>query len=285
MWGRPVSGKTSTRPNHSVREVDSGNVEGAEIRVVDISHSFVNDQSGERTVALEHIDLTIARGEFIAVVGPSGCGKSTLLKLIAGLMSPTEGAIYCDERPVRGPGPDRGVVFQDLGLLPWRTVRRNIAHGLEIQRIDRKTRDETVARFVDLMGLSGFEDSYPHQLSGGMRQRVAVARTWASSPKVVLMDEPFAAVDAQTRITLQEELLRISVSSNATLFLITHNVDEAVFLGDRVIVMSKRPGRIKLSIDVPVSRANRSLDQLAHGEMARTAEQVLEAVREEVRTP
>jgi NitT/TauT family transport system ATP-binding protein len=200
-------------------------------------------------------------------------------------MSPTEGAIYCDDRLVRGPGPDRGVVFQDLGLLPWRTVRRNIAHGLEIQRVDRKTRDDTVARFVSLMGLSGFEDTYPHQLSGGMRQRVAVARTWAASPKVVLMDEPFAAVDAQTRITLQEELLRISMSSKATLFLITHNVDEAVFLGDRVIVMSKRPGRIKLTLDVPVPRADRSLDQLSHGEMARTTEQVLEAVREEVRVP
>lgn len=201
------------------------------------------------------IDLSIRPGEFVTLVGPSGCGKTTLLKAIAGFITPSEGSIVCDGKPVRGPGRDRGVVFQELAILPWRTVRRNIAHGLEIARVPKPERDATVARLVGLMGLGGFEDRYPHELSGGMRQRVAVARTWAADPEVILMDEPFAAVDAMTRLTLQEELGRLCAATRKTVFFITHSVEEAVFLADRVLVMTKRPGTIKAELEVPRSAA------------------------------
>ena len=150
--------------------------------------------------ATGQIDLSIRQGEFVTLVGPSGCGKTTLLKAIAGFIRPSEGTILCDGVPVTGPGRERGVVFQELAILPWRTVRRNIAHGLEIARVPRAEREQTVARLIALMGLAGFEDRYPHELSGGMRQRVAVARTWAADPEIILMDEPFAAVDAMTRL-------------------------------------------------------------------------------------
>ena len=201
--------------------------------------------------ATDRIDLRIRAGEFVTLVGPSGCGKTTLLKAIAGFISPSEGAIHCDGKLVRGPGRERGVVFQELAILPWRTVRRNIAHGLEIARVPRAERVKIVDRLIALTGLTGFEERYPHELSGGMRQRVAVARTWAADPDVILMDEPFAAVDAMTRLTLQEELVRLCAATRKTVFFITHSVDEAVFLGDRVLVMTRRPGRIKAVIDVP----------------------------------
>lgn len=255
---------------------------GARIVVEELSHHFVSEQTGDAVHAVDGIDLQIEEGEFVTVVGPSGCGKSTLLKAIAGLIVPTGGRVTCDGEPVRGPGKDRGVVFQDLAILPWRTVRRNIAHGLEIQKVAKAEREERVAYYVDLMGLSGFEDHYPHQLSGGMKQRVAVARTWAVDPQVILMDEPFAAVDAQTRISLQEELLRISTASHNTLLFITHNVDEAVFLADRVVVMSRRPGRVKTIVEVPVSRDERSLESTTEQEYVQVTERVLQLVREEV---
>jgi NitT/TauT family transport system ATP-binding protein len=255
---------------------------GARIVVEELSHHFVNQQTGDAVHAVDGIDLEIEEGEFVTVVGPSGCGKSTLLKAIAGLIVPTGGQVTCDGEQVRGAGKDRGVVFQDLAILPWRTVRRNIAHGLEIQKVPKAEREERVAYYVDLMGLSGFEDHYPHQLSGGMKQRVAVARTWAADPQVILMDEPFAAVDAQTRITLQEELLRISTSSHNTLMFITHNVDEAVFLADRVVVMSRRPGRVKTIVEVPVPRERRSLESTTEPEYVQVTERVLQLVREEV---
>ena len=247
-----------------------------------LAHDFVNTRTGERVSALGEVDLVIESGEFLTVVGPSGCGKSTLLKAIAGLVVPTQGQVSCDGVVVRGPGRDRGVVFQELAILPWRSVRRNIAHGLEIQRIPRRQRDERVDYFVKLMGLTGFEDKYPHELSGGMRQRVAVARTWAANPSVILMDEPFAAVDAQTRITLQEELLRISVASSNTIMFITHNVDEAVFLGDRVVVMTKRPGTIKQIVPVPVPRQERTVDAMSGKLLSSLMDDVLRLVREEV---
>src|SRR5919205_4626844 len=176
--------------------------------------------------ATDRIDLRIRAGEFVTLVGPSGCGKTTLLKAIAGFIAPSEGTIRCDGQLVRGPGRERGVVFQELAILPWRTVRRNIAHGLEIARMTRAQREHIVDRLIALTGLTGFEERYPHELSGGMRQRVAVARTWAADPDVILMDEPFAAVDAMTRLTLQEELARLSAATRKTVFFITHSVDE-----------------------------------------------------------
>ena len=255
---------------------------GGRIVCEQLAHDFVNARTGQTVSALGEVDLVIESGEFLTVVGPSGCGKSTLLKAIAGLVIPTQGQVSCDGVVVRGPGKDRGVVFQELAILPWRSVRRNIAHGLEIQRIPRRQRDERVDYFVKLMGLTGFEDKYPHELSGGMKQRVAVARTWAANPSVILMDEPFAAVDAQTRITLQEELLRISVASSNTIMFITHNVDEAVFLGDRVVVMTKRPGTIKQIVPVPVPREERTVDAMSGTVLSSLMDDVLHLVREEV---
>jgi len=229
------------------------------------------------------IDISIRAGEFVTLVGRSGCGKTTLLRAIAGFIKSSEGTITCDGRPVRGPGRDRGVVFQELAILPWRTVRRNIGHGLEIAGVGKAQRDATVGRLIALTGLTGFEDRYPHELSGGMKQRVAVARTWAADPDVILMDEPFAAVDAMTRLTLQEELARLSAATRKTVFFITHSVDEAVFLGDRVLVMTRRPGEIKARIDVP-RRAPGGRDWesfTAAPEMQAIAEQVLHLVRAE----
>jgi NitT/TauT family transport system ATP-binding protein len=233
--------------------------------------------------ATGHVDFSIRTGEFVTLVGPSGCGKTTILKAIAGFIRPSEGTIHCDGKRVRGPGRERGVVFQELAILPWRTVRRNIGHGLEIARVPKAQRHETVRRLIELTGLTGFEDRYPHELSGGMKQRVAVARTWAADPDVILMDEPFAAVDAMTRLTLQEELARLCAATRKTVFFITHSVDEAVFLGDRVLVMTRRPGEIKARIDIP-RRAPGGRDWesfTTDPEMQGIAEQVLRLVRAE----
>src|SRR5258708_26988673 len=191
--------------------------------------------------ATDKVDLTIRSGEFVTLVGPSGCGKTTLLKAIAGFIRPTEGTIHCVGKIVQGAGRERGVVFEELAILPWRTVRRNIGHGLEIAGVSRGERERTVRRLIELTGLTGFEQRYPHELSGGMRQRVAVARTWAADPDVILMDEPFAAVDAMTRLTLQEELARLCASTRKTVFFITHSVDEAGLLRGRLLVVPRRP--------------------------------------------
>src|SRR5262245_40994403 len=254
---------------------------GDKIVVSGFRHFF--DTADGPVQATDLIDLSIRGGEFVTLVGPSGCGKTTLLKALAGFIKPSEGAIFCDGREVTGPGGDRGVVFQELAILPWRTVRRNIGHGLEIARVPRAARERAVARLIELTGLVGFEDRYPHELSGGMKQRVAVARTWAADPDVILMDEPFAAVDAMTRLTLQEELARLCAATRKTVFFITHSVDEAVFLGDRVLVMTRRPGEIKARIDIP-RRAPGGRDWesfTADPEMQGIAEQVLKLVRAE----
>ncbi len=251
------------------------------ITVTGFRHFFKTE--GGDVQATGSIDIAIRPGEFVTLVGPSGCGKTTLLKAIAGFITPTEGTILCDGKPVRGPGRDRGVVFQELAILPWRTVRRNIGHGLEIARVPKAERDRAVARLIDLMGLAGFEDRYPHELSGGMRQRVAVARTWAADPEIILMDEPFAAVDAMTRLTLQEELGRLCATTRKTVFFITHSVEEAVFLADRVLVMTKRPGTIKAVLDVPRHDAGgRDWDSFTSDpEMRAIAEQVMHLVHAE----
>jgi NitT/TauT family transport system ATP-binding protein len=255
----------------------------AKIAVRGLRHEYVNPFTRERVVALDGVDLDIPEGEFLSVVGPSGCGKSTMLSIIAGLVAPTQGEILLDGRPVRGPGPDRGVVFQEFAILPWRTVERNIAHGLEIQGVPKGERAETVRRFVELVGLVGFEKKYPHELSGGMKQRVAVARTLAANPEVMLMDEPFAAVDAQTRITLGEELNTIAQATKKTILFVTHNVEEAVFLGDRCCVLSRHPGRIKALVPVTIPRERRTWKLLAsEPAFDATREHVLKLVRSEV---
>ncbi|MBT5648908.1 MAG: ABC transporter ATP-binding protein, partial [Rhodospirillaceae bacterium] len=227
--------------------------------------------------------LEIQDGEFIAVVGPSGCGKSTLLNILAGLLPHREGVVKVDGTPVSGPGPDRGVVFQEHAILPWRTVARNIGHGLELQGMPKAQRQKRVSEFVDMVGLTGFEDKYPHELSGGMKQRCAVARTLCADPVVMLMDEPFAAVDAQTRITLQEELNRIAMATKKTILFITHAVDEAAFLADRCIVFSRRPGRIKAVVDINIPREERVWATLVSDPRFTDArDRILGLVREEV---
>jgi NitT/TauT family transport system ATP-binding protein len=256
---------------------------GAEDKIVVSGFRHFFETADGPVQATDYVDLTIRAGEFVTLVGPSGCGKTTLLKAMAGFIRPTEGTIQCDGKPVRGPGRDRGVVFQELAILPWRTVRRNIGHGLEIIGMPRAERLQRVKRLIDLTGLTGFEDRYPHELSGGMRQRVAVARTWAADPDVILMDEPFAAVDAMTRLTLQEELARLCAATQKTVFFITHSVDEAIFLGDRVLVMTRRPGRIKREIAIPKrDTGGRNWESFKiDGEMQAIVEQTLLLVREE----
>jgi NitT/TauT family transport system ATP-binding protein len=255
----------------------------AKIAVRALRHEYVNRFTRERVIALAGVDLEVAEGEFVTVVGPSGCGKSTLLGILAGLIQPTGGEVLLDGRPVDGPGPDRGVVFQELAILPWRTVERNIAHGPEIRGVPAAERAAIVRRFVELVGLTGFERKYPHELSGGMKQRVAVARTLAANPEVMLMDEPFASVDAQTRMTLQEELNTIARATGKTILFVTHNVEEAVFLGDRCCVLTRRPGRVRALVPVPVSRAERSWKRVAsEPAFEATREHVLALVRAEV---
>jgi NitT/TauT family transport system ATP-binding protein len=201
--------------------------------------------------ALDDITLDVKSGEFLALVGPSGCGKSTLLDLLGGLEAPTSGRILLDERPIEGPARDRGIVFQQYALFPWRTAVQNVEFGLDIAGLKSKARREKALHYLDLVGLSAFANRYPHELSGGMKQRVAIARSLAYDPEVLMMDEPFAALDAQTRETLQGELLRIWRRTGKTIVFITHGIDEAVVLGQRVAIMTSRPGRIKQIIEVP----------------------------------
>lgn len=248
-----------------------------------LTHHYPDEYSGEDIHALDGIDIEVLEGELVTVVGPSGCGKSTLLNILAGLLPYREGTVSVDGVPIKGPGPDRGVVFQEHAILPWRTVSRNIGHGLEIRRVPREQRERKVQDFVDLVGLTGFEGKYPHELSGGMKQRCAVARTLCADPAVMLMDEPFAAVDAQTRITLQEELNRIAIATKKTILFVTHSVDEAAFLGDRCFVFSARPGKIKTVVDIEIPRDRRNWsDMNADSRFLEARDKILRLVREEV---
>lgn len=205
-------------------------------------------------VAIDDITISAPEGEFLVLVGPSGSGKSTLLDLVGGLTTPTSGEILLDGRPITGPGLDRGVVFQQYALLPWRTARGNVEFGLEAKGIARQQRRAIAEEYLALVGLAGFGEHYPHELSGGMKQRVAIARSLAYDPEVLLMDEPFAALDAQTRESLQDELLRIWKATGKTILFITHGIDEAIYLGNRVAVLSERPGRIKEILPISIDR-------------------------------
>jgi NitT/TauT family transport system ATP-binding protein len=213
-----------------------------------VSHMY-RPPRGREVLALDQVSLEVANREFVALLGPSGCGKSTLLYLIGGFMPVETGAIRVDGKPITAPGPDRGIVFQHFALFPWKTVRGNVLYGLERQGMPKEEREKRAADFIELVGLHGFEDSYPSQLSGGMKQRTAIARTLAFDPKILLMDEPFGALDAQTRGLMQFELQRIWQRTPKTVIFVTHDVQEAVYLADRVAVMSARPGRIKTIVD------------------------------------
>jgi NitT/TauT family transport system ATP-binding protein len=240
---------------------------------------------GERieTLALGGVNLTIGKGEFHVILGPSGCGKSTFLDLVAGLSKLTGGSILIDGQPIAGPGPERAVVFQQYALLPWRTALGNVEFGLENLQPDQEERRKIANEHLSLVGLAGFEDHYPFELSGGMKQRVAIARALAVHPDILLMDEPFAAVDAQTRELLQVDLLRIATETGKTVLFITHSIDEAVFLADRVSVMTARPGTIKSVVQVPLSRTERLDDDVKVSEKyVRTRHELWTLLREEV---
>ena len=220
-----------------------------------VSHVY-RPPRGRAVTALEDVSLEVREREFLALLGPSGCGKSTLLYLVGGFMPIETGRILVGDAPVAGPGPDRGIVFQHFALFPWKTVRGNVLYGLERQGLAREAREARAQSFIDLVGLSGFEDSYPSQLSGGMKQRTALARTLAFDPQILLMDEPFGALDAQTRHLMQTELLDIWHKTRKTVIFVTHDVQEAVYLAERVAVMSARPGRIKAIIDTAFDKTD-----------------------------
>jgi NitT/TauT family transport system ATP-binding protein len=203
---------------------------------------------------LDDFALDVKEGEFLSIVGPSGCGKSSFLNVLLGLIKPESGELNLRGKPISGPGSDRAMVFQDFGLLPWRTVQSNTELGLELKGVPSATRRATSQRFIEMVGLAGFESHYPHELSGGMKQRVGLARALATDPDVLLMDEPFAALDAQTRDVMQVELLRIWQQARKTVLFVTHQIEEAVYLSDRVIVMTKRPGRTKRIFPIPLPR-------------------------------
>lgn len=218
-------------------------------------------QGGKEFLAVGGINLTVKDTEFVAIVGPSGCGKTTCLRMVAGLEMPTKGHVLVGGKEVRGPGPDRAVVFQQFALFPWKTVQQNIEFGLKSMNIDSAKKAEKTAGLVELMGLQGYEQAYPHQLSGGMQQRVAIARAYVLDPEVLLMDEPFGALDAQTRVIMQEELVRLARKNPKTVLFITHAVEEAVYLADRVVVMSRRPGLIRDVIEIKSIREQEAWNQ------------------------
>lgn len=218
-------------------------------------------RNGKDFLTLDGIDLTVENREFVAIVGPSGCGKTTCLRMAAGLEFPSQGSVKVDGRIVTAPGPDRAVVFQQFALFPWKSVYQNIEFGLRSKGLRTAERKKLIEHYIELMHLNGYETAYPHQLSGGMQQRVAIARAYALDPQVLLMDEPFGALDAQTRVVMQEELVKLARKNPRTVLFITHAVEEAVYLADRVVVMTSRPGKIKEILDVKQIRESEQWDQ------------------------
>ena len=261
---------------------DSGSA--IKIRARDVRMDFaIADERGrkQQIAALQDFNLDIREGEFFTLLGPSGCGKSTFLNVLAGLARKTGGSISIDGQPASGINREQGVVFQGYALFPWRTVLENIEVGLEIRKIPRRERRETAEQFLHLVGLTGFGQRYPHELSGGMRQRVAIARSLAYSPSLLLMDEPFAALDAQTREILQSELLRIWEQHKTTIVFITHSLDEAIYLSDRIAVMTHRPGRIKSVLDIALPRPRPA--EIRHAPaFVQLREQAWDVLRDEV---
>jgi NitT/TauT family transport system ATP-binding protein len=246
------------------------------IQIAGVSKAFASD--GRTAPALTGVDLEVAEREFVCLLGPSGCGKSTLLNIVAGFLAPTTGRVLVDGRPVAGPGADRGVVFPEYVLFPWLTVTGNVEFGLRLRGAPADERQRTVARYLELVGLAAHAAKFPSQLSGGMKQRVAIARALANNPAIILMDEPFGALDAQTREVLQDELSRIQRVEHKTIVFVTHSIREAVYLADRIVVMTSAPGRIKQVFDVKLPEVR---DRFAP-EFTRYESEITRVVKEEV---
>ena len=232
---------------------------GMKLQIKDLTRVYEGNNG--IVTAISGVNLEVRESEFVMIVGPSGCGKTTLINIIGGLDTATSGEVLLDGKPVKGPGADRGMVFQGYSLFPWLTVQKNVEFGLKMKNVPAAQRAERAQKYIELVGLNGFENALPKQLSGGMKQRVAIARTLANEPEVLLMDEPFGALDAQTRVVMQELLADISRRTGTTILFITHDIDEAVLLGDRIYVMSRRPGKIRdvLTVNIPGERSHNSL--------------------------
>jgi NitT/TauT family transport system ATP-binding protein len=245
-------------------EVEAGSAPEAATAMIEIDHvTQIFQTSGRQShLAISDISLTIEDGAFVSILGPSGCGKSTLLYIVGGFVNPTEGVARVKGAAITGPGPDRGPVFQEFALFPWKNVLGNVMYGLRQQGVPRAEAEAQSRRLIEMVGLKGFENFYPKELSGGMKQRVAIARTLAYRPAVLLMDEPFGALDAHTRTRLQNDLLNIWERDRKTVLFVTHSVDEAVFLSDRVVVMTRAPGRIKQIVEIDLPRPRRRAELL-----------------------
>ncbi|MBI4735213.1 MAG: ABC transporter ATP-binding protein [candidate division NC10 bacterium] len=252
--------------------------EAVKLSIQKVSKAYTSD--GREVRAIDEISLEIRNNEFATILGPSGCGKSTLLRIVAGLLKPTRGVVRLDGKVIGGPGQDRGMVFQSYTLFPWLTVKENIQFGLEICGMPRATQEQIAREFVERVGLRGFEETYPKALSGGMKQRVAIARALANNPAVLLLDEPFGALDAQTRALMQELLTQVWEELHKTILFVTHDVEEAIFLSDRVFVMTARPGRVKAEIPIPLERP-RSYEVKATETFLTLKKQALRLIREE----
>ena len=238
------------------------------------------EAAGGSVDAMQDVSLAVGEGEFVSIVGPSGCGKSTLMEIVGGLIEPTSGEVTVGGNPVRGTDPSIGIVFQQESAFPWRTVAENAQFGLEMTGVGKDEARTRAQEMLELVGLGGFENRYPSELSGGMRQRVAIARTLVMNPQIILMDEPFGALDEQTRLILGEELLRIQAATSATILFITHSFDEALLLSDRIVVMTARPGRVKKIVDNPLPRP-RDSTIVSDPEFGRLSGELWESLREE----
>jgi NitT/TauT family transport system ATP-binding protein len=248
------------------------------LSITHLNKIFEKKEGTEKLLAISDFNLEVVDGEFICLLGPSGCGKTTLLRIVAGLDVQTSGELLLNGKDLKGPGSDRGMVFQEFGLFPWRTVRKNVEFGLELRKVPKAEREAISKKYIDLVGLKGFENSHPYELSGGMKQRVGIARALANDPALLLMDEPFGALDAQTRNLMQKELLRIWQETKKTVLFVTHSVDEACFLADRIVVMTGRPGTVKEIFEITWQRPR----DRASVEFANLRKQILAELEREV---